>query len=40
MKKLLLAFTLIVSTFASYVQAEELTFTAEPSGKPWELLGV
>lgn len=29
MKKLLLAFTLIVSTFASYVQAEELTFTAE-----------
>ena len=29
MKKLLLTFTLIVSTFASYVQAEELTFTAE-----------
>ena len=29
MKKLLLTFTLLVSAFASYVQAEELTFTAE-----------
>lgn len=32
MKKLLLTFTLLVSAFASYVQAEELTFTAEAPG--------